>query len=196
MRGKLIALYGVNNLGKSTQAKMLVERLSASGKNAQYLKYPLYELGPSGPVIDAYLRGGNPHELSSREFQIMQVLNRTQYDAVLRERVENGEWIVVEDYVGTGLAWGIGAGVDATFLENLNEHLLQEDAAVLIDGERFLEGREEGHKHETDDTLTEQVRLVHQKLAQRRGWHAVKANQTREEVHEDIYSHIAHTLTV
>lgn len=190
MRGKLIALYGVNNLGKTTQAKLLVERLSRGGKNAHYLKYPIYDLVPSGLEIEAYLRGGNPLELSSREFQIVQILNRTQYDEHLRRRIEKGEWIVVEDYIGTGLAWGIGAEVEAGFLENLNKHLLVEDCAILIEGDRFLEGRESIHKHETDDVLTERVREVHQELADRLGWYKVQANKTREEVHENIWARV------
>ncbi len=32
MIGKLIVLYGTNNLGKTTQAKKLVERLNQEGK--------------------------------------------------------------------------------------------------------------------------------------------------------------------
>jgi thymidylate kinase len=190
MSGKLIALYGINNLGKSTQAKRLVERLAQEGKQAYYLKYPLYNLAPSGPLINSYLRNGNPHGLSPRESQIIYVMNRTQYDAALRARLASGEWIVVEDYVGTGVAWGVGTGVDEAFLQELNNHLLHEDLSLFMDGERFLDGKEEGHKHESDDALMAKVRETHQELATKQGWFMINANQSRDEVHEDIWKHV------
>ncbi|MDQ5927675.1 MAG: dTMP kinase [Patescibacteria group bacterium] len=190
MSGKLIALYGINNLGKSTQAKRLVERLIKEGKEAYYLKYPLYNLAPSGQMINGYLRNGNPYELSPREYQIVHVVNRTQYDAALRARLMSGEWIVVEDYVGTGMAWGVGAGVDEAFLQELNSHLLREDLPIFMDGERFMEAKEEGHKHETDDVLMAKVKEMHHTLAKKNGWFMVNANQTRDEVHEDIWKHV------
>lgn len=194
MRGKLIAIYGINNLGKTTQAKKLVERLVAEGHDAHYLKYPLYSFPPSGLIINGYLRNDNPHKLTAREFQIVHVLNRTQYDAALRARIDAGEWVVIEDYVGTGIAWGVGAGVDEAFLHELNSHLVREDIAILIDGERFLDGKEAGHKHEDDDAMMEKVRDVHHKLAKDEGWFMVPANGTREEVHDAVWKHIKRLL--
>ena len=108
--GKLIVLYGINNLGKSTQAKKLVERMNAEGYRAQYLKYPIYDLTPSGTMLNAYLREGNPHQLSPREAQLIYVLNRTQTEPVIKKKLKEGIHIVAEDYIGTGLAWGIGGG--------------------------------------------------------------------------------------
>jgi dTMP kinase len=194
MQGKLIALYGINNLGKSTQAKRLTERLQEEGKSAHYLKYPLYDLAPSGPLLNDYLRNGNPHALSPREFQIIHIINRTQYDAALRARLAGGEWVIVEDYVGTGIAWGVGAGVDEALLQELNSHLLREDLALFMDGERFLDGKEEGHTHEDDDALMERVRGVHSDLAQKRGWFMIDANQSRDDVHEAIWKHVKRLL--
>src|SRR3989344_1802759 len=127
MNGHLIVLYGINNLGKTTQAKLLVDRLQAAGKQAEYLKYALYNIEPSGALINDYLRKGNPYNFSAREFQLLQVLNRTQYDAELRAKLAAGQWLVAEDYVGTGIAWGMGAGVDRQLLEKLNQHLVKED---------------------------------------------------------------------
>jgi len=56
--------------------------------HAEYLKYAIYDLAPSGPLLNEYLRKGNPHDLSPREFQLLQVLNRTQYQPLLQEKLE------------------------------------------------------------------------------------------------------------
>lgn len=190
MKGKLIVLYGINNLGKTTQSRLLVERLQAEGLRASYVKYALYDLEPSGPMINAYLRLGNPYQLSPREYQILHTLNRTQYDGELRSRLDSGEWIVAEDYVGTGIAWGMGAGVDRNFLEQLNSHLVREDMGFFFQGQRFLEARETNHKHETDDELMQRVAHSHEILAQYYNWIPIQANDTIEQIRDSVWNHV------
>lgn len=187
MQGKFIVFYGINNLGKTTQAKKLIERLEKEGYKAEYLKYAIYDLEPSGPILNDYLREGNPFNLSAREFQIFQSLNRTQYEPTLKEKLENGIMVIAEDYVGTGIAWGMGAGVDKNFLEKINSHLLKEDLGILFDGERFMEGVEDGHKHETDDEFTAKVRKIHLDLGEEYGWTKINANDGIDNIHEKIW---------
>lgn len=185
--GKLIVLYGINNLGKTTQARLLVERLQREGNQAEYLKYGIYNLQPSGPLLDDYLRHGNPLNLTPREFQIIHVLNRTQYQPVLESKLASGIHIVAEDYIGTGIAWGMGAGVDENFLKQMNVHLIHEDLTFLFQGQRFSDGIEAAHKHEQDNELTEKVRLAHEKLADEFGWIRINANRSIEEISQEIW---------
>ncbi len=189
-KGKLIVFYGINNLGKTTQIELLIPKLKALGIIASYLKYGVYDLKPSGEMLNEYLRKGNPYEFSPREFQMCHALNRTQYEPTLKQRLESGEWIIAEDYKGTGIAWGVGAGVDKNFLLRLNSHLLEEDMAILFDGERFISGIEADHKHEQDHELTSKVRAVHLELAEVYGWPIINANQPVEEVHNQLWNMI------
>jgi thymidylate kinase len=187
MEGQFIVFYGINNLGKTTQAKKLVERLIEQGHQAEYLKYAIYNLEPSGPVLNGYLREGNPFNLSAREFQIFQALNRTQYETTLKQKLENGIIVVAEDYTGTGIAWGMGADIDKAFLEKINSHLLREDLAILFDGDRFMQGVEDGHKHETDDEFTNKVRKIHNNLGEEYGWKKINANDDIDSIHKKIW---------
>ena len=187
MTGKFIVFYGVNNLGKSTQAKLLVEKLAARGLAAEYLKYPLYDLAPSGPLLNQYLRQSNPFNLSPREAQLLYAMNRWQYQNELKAKLAAGAWLVAEDYTGTGLAWGVGAGVDEKFLLTVNDGLVVEDLAILFDGQRFLEAVESGHQHETDNELTAKVRAAHHYFGERFRWPLVNANLSIEEVAEKIW---------
>ncbi|HPD08036.1 hypothetical protein KBI31_01955 [Patescibacteria group bacterium] len=187
MSGKLIVLYGINNIGKTTQAQLLVNRLQAAGYLASYLKYPLYELRPSGPLLNDYLRAGNPWKLSAREAQIIYALNRFQYQEELERELASGQWIVAEDYVGTGLAWGWGAGVDLDFLEAINQGLHQPDLALWLDGERFSSGIEANHKHEGDEELMTKVCACHRELAKRYGWLRFRANQSRKTLNDELW---------
>jgi dTMP kinase len=186
VKGKFIVLYGINNLGKTTQAKMLVQWLNAQGIFAEYLKYAMYDLEPTGPRLNAYLRKENPEQLIPQQFQELQVQNRADYQPFLEEKLQRGIWVVAEDYVGTGIAWGVGAGVDQSFLEGINSHLLKEDLAFFFDGERFTSGIEKVHTHEQNDELTKKVRAVHQDLAQKYAWIPIDANATIEEIQEKL----------
>lgn len=190
-RGKLIALYGINNLGKTTQAKLLIGRIQSEGLRQHtqvlYMKYPLYDHLPTGPIINGYLRKGNPYGLDPTSFQLLQSTNRLHYDHVLRALLDAGTWIVAEDYRGTGIAWGIGAGVNQELLEELNNPLVGEDVSILMDGERFLDSVEKGHRHETDSDLISRVRAIHLRLASKFGWTIISANRSVEEIHEEIW---------
>lgn len=193
-QSKFIVLYGINNLGKTTQAEKLVKRLQQHGHSAEYIKYALYALEPSGTFLNEYLRKGNPFRLSAREFQIIQALNKTQYQPQLIEKLESGTCIVAEDYVGTSLAWGIGTGVSEEFLTKLNNHLIKESIAILLDGKRFKHATENNHTHETDEALIERVRKIHLQLAKKYRWHIINANQTVEDVHKQIWEKVQTVL--
>jgi dUTP pyrophosphatase len=195
-RGKFIVLYGINNLGKTTQAKMLVHKLITHGARAEYIKYPIYDLAPSGVVLNNYLRGGNFFNLSAREAQIFYAANRTQYEKELIKKLEAGITIIAEDYTGTGLAWGIGAGVDELFLKYINSHLLKENLAFLFDGERFTRATERGHKHETNNELLNEVRRVHLKLGKEFNWKKINANLSVEEIHQQLWSEILKIIKI
>lgn len=182
-RGKFIVLYGSNNLGKTTQAKMLVDALTLRGVNARYLKYPVYDLPTTGPIINSILRHGV--SMSAEELQRVFAQNRRDYEPRLVEDLENGIWRVAEDYTGTGIAWGMTHGVSFAALEEMNRGLLKEDLAILLDGERFTSGIERGHRHEegADWNLNRRIFLG---LMVMYRWELVNNNGTENEVHSRI----------
>jgi thymidylate kinase len=189
--GKFIVIYGVNNLGKSTQIKKLIERLRSMRIIVEYLKYAIYDLEPSGPIINGYLREGNPYDLIPREFQIIQALNRTQYEPTLKAKLNSGTWIIAEDYAGSAMMWGMAAGVDRDFLIRTNNHLLQPDLAFLLHGQRFLKSIEAKHIHEQDSGLTDKAAPACEDLAILLDWKKILANQTEDQVAADIWKEIA-----
>lgn len=188
-KGKLIAVYGINGIGKTTQVDLLVEYLRSKGLNANRLKVPVYDLEPEGPFINKYLRDpefrlANPK--TTHELQYLYMLNRLRYKDVLEERLASGEWVVVEDYTGTGIAWGLTWGGDLNFLERINKGLIQEDISILMDGERFLSAVEKGHRNEGNDERIILCKNFLRLLAGRYNWHIAYANESIDNVQENI----------
>ena len=180
-----IVIYGINNIGKSTQAKRLVDWLNKNGYAAEYLKYPIYD-SPTGQQISGILRSGKEQGMDELAFQTLYYQNRKEFEPELRKKLSQGIIIVAEDYIGTSLAWGSAKGADYAALKKLNSGLLREEVAILLDGTRFTKAIEKGHLHESDAKLVAQVRKRHLDIAKELGWKKVDANQPAEKVSADI----------
>lgn len=186
MRGKFIVFYGINNIGKTTQAKMLVDYLNNRGIPAEYVKYAIYDLEPVGKLINDYLREGNPYNFSPRELQLLHYIDRISFQKTLEKKVDSGINIIAEDYFGTAIAWGMGAGVDKKLLEYLYSFVYKEDLAILFAGKRFPNAVESKHKHENDKNLLNRVSKIHLRLGKKYGWENINANMSIDEIHRDI----------
>lgn len=184
-QGKLIVIYGVNNIGKTTQAKKIADWLNSKGKKAEYLKYPVYN-SPTGERINGILREGKEKNISETQLQTIFYYNRKEFEPVLKEKLRMGTTVIAEDYIGTSLAWGSAKGADDSYLKKLNSDLIKEDLCILMDGKRFLKGKEENHIHEENNELIEKVRNKFLKLAKENKWIKVNANRAIEQVFEDI----------
>jgi len=226
MTGKFIAVYGINNIGKSTQTSLLVQKLVGRGVHVEYFKYPLYDLDPTGKMLNEILRGKQKRsvqsvieffegtkvrrpnskrkpaisfrrqsittkelrqKVSEEELQMWYSLNRYQFDPQIRKKLASGVSIVAEDYTGTGLAWGAAKGANLDWLENVNKFLQKPDLEILIDGERFLAGKEKVHLHESSDRLIAKARNSFLKLGKKYDWRKVNANRSIEIVAEEIW---------
>jgi len=193
-KGKFIIIYGANNLGKSTQARLLVKAIRKSGKKAEYIKYPIYDSEPSGKLINEYLRKGNPYNFSPREFQLIHFIDRINFEPTLKDKLEKGINIVAEDYFGTAIAWGTAAGVSKKLLEYLNKFIFKENIAFLFDGKRFEHSEEKNHKHEKDRELMNKVKKTHLQIGKKYGWKKVDANLPIEELHAIIWKEVKKIL--
>lgn len=189
--GRFIVIYGPNNLGKSTQISNLANRLlTVSNKVVKY-KYALYDLEPTGPLINNYLR--HP-ELLDREYTVSEMQsvwaqNRRDFQNTLVELLNYGFHVVVEDYLGTSIAWGMTFGVDRSVLEKYNSDLIIPDISINLDGERFTGSIERGHRHEdTVEDIWDKNRKIHLQLAKDYGWKLINANQTVDKVGQDIWN--------
>jgi len=179
-KGKFITFYGINNIGKSTHARILVDKLKNEGFDPVYVKFPIYDLEPTGPYLNKVLRKGD-QPLSEEELQLWFTINRHQFEAELKKMLMEGKTVIAEDYIGTGLAWGMAKGCDEDWLEQINRYLIRSDMAILIDGERTKQAIEKGHIHETDDNLMKKARKTHMYMAKKYAWYIIKLQEHKED---------------
>lgn len=187
-RGTFITLYGINNIGKTTHAKRLVARLKREGKSAVYVKYPVYSQKPTGPFLNSILRRRAAQKMPEEELQLWFVLNRYQFQPKLKKLFEKGTIVVAEDYIATGIAWGIAKGAKLAELEVMNKFLVQPDVAILLDGKRKESAREARHIHEKNETLLQKCQKVYRKLAKRYGWKVVAIDPDKDVTAARIWS--------
>jgi dTMP kinase len=192
-KGKFIVIYGINGTGKSTQVKNTIDYLERKKIKVQYLKYPIYDLRPEGPFIDKYLRDEkfrkkNPQ--TTEQLQTKYAKNRKRFEGKLKNILAKGTWVVAEDYLGTGIAWGLTWGADLEYLEDINRNLLQPDLTILLHGKRFLTALEKGHRNESNEEKMSISKNFHRLLACRYDWKLIDSNQEIKEVSRDIQKQI------
>lgn len=196
-KGKFIAIYGINGIGKTTQTEMVVSYLQNQGLKVSRLKYPVYDLEPEGPFIYKYLRDPQfrlENELTTDDLQQKYADNRARYEEELKKRLDSGEWIVAEDYIGTGIAWGLTWGGNLEYLESINKDLFPAELSILMHGKRFNTAIEKDHRNEMEEERINICKNFHLLLSGRYNWEIVDANQSVEKVTEDIIKRIRKIL--
>jgi len=193
-KGLFIAIYGINNIGKSTHARRLVKRLIREGYDAIYLKYPIYDLEPTGPAINSILRSGGEQKVSEQELQTLFMKNRRDFESTLKNMLAEGKLVVAEDYTGTGLAWGTAKGLSQDFMEELNHGLLKEDLAILITGRRDIRAVEKTHIHERNEALIEKVGNILLRLAEKFSWSRVELQDEIDDTARIIWEKVVRFL--
>jgi thymidylate kinase len=185
--GKYVAFYSSNNRGKTSLLRELQMLLVQNDIPHVRLKYPLYGLESSGPLINGYLRAGNPLGISPGEIQVLYSKNRIQFQPAIELFLQAGFLILSEDYSGTGLVWGLATGVDRRKLESMETEMIKPDLSFLVTGERFMSGKETGHAHEDNKTLMDRAEEIHLSLAEELGWIKIINNKLPDELAKDVW---------
>ncbi len=186
-KGLFIAVYGVNNIGKSTHCRILCERLKREGYDVVSLKYPIYDLDPTGTKLNSILRGQGGQQIPEKDLQTLFTQNRRDFEPRLRAYLEEGKVVVAEDYTGTGIAWGMAKGLDLEFMETLNSGLMKEDFSLLMTGYRDPRATEKYHIHEQNTELLASVSKIFVQLGERYKWQKIEIQQNIPDTAELIW---------
>ena len=219
--GKLIVIEGTDGSGKSTQFKLLTQRLEQEGREFQKLVFPQYA-EPSSALIRMYLGGEfgtKPSDVNAYAASSFYAVDRyASYKKVWGEFYENGGLVVSDRYTTSNAvhqASKVEGEEQKQFLKWLYEFEYDQlglpcpDLILYLDvptdfTEKMMRRREADTNtnadiHEKDMEYLATCRRTGRAAAKYYGWtviECVRDGQMRsiEDIHEEIYRHVAECL--
>ncbi len=182
----LIAIEGLDQSGKETQAQLLRDRLRAGGARSRVVSFPDY--GTSiGEEIARALQGERDYD--PEVMQLLYVANRYERKADIVRWRDAGLVLVFDRYTASSVAYGEAQGLDPSWLTALQQFLPRPELTILLDiapetaVERKATGRD---RYEQDLALLGRVRDSYLQQATDQGWSRVDGQQPRAVVAEEI----------
>ena len=219
--GKLIVIEGTDGSGKSTQFRLLTERLSREGKEFQRLVFPQYA-EPSSALIRMYLGGefgSNPADVNAYAASAFYAVDRyASYKKVWGNWYEEGGLVISDRYTTSNAVHQASKEPESqqgTFLNWLYEFeygklgLPRPDLIIYLDvptdfTEQMMRKREADTNtsadiHEKDMTYLATCRRTGKAAAEFYGWTVISCvrdgkMRSIEDIHDEIYRHVAAAL--
>lgn len=197
--GRLIALEGIDGCGKSTQARLLADRLGA-----------LLTFEPGDTAVGASLRqlvlDPNRGSVAPRTEALLMASDRAQHVIdVVRPALEAGTWVVTDRYAASTLAYqGYGRGLDLMDLARIMEWAtagLAPDLYVLVEvdmavGRARRQGSTSDRMEREDEKFRQRVADGYRHLADRQDtpWLVVDGTGSVEAVAAAVWAGVREQL--
>lgn len=219
--GKLIVIEGTDGSGKSTQFRLLTDRLESEQVKFQKLVFPQYS-EPSSALIRMYLGGEfgkSPSDVNAYAASAFYSVDRyASYRKVWGKWYEEGGLVVSDRYTTSNAVHQASKEPEdkrEVFLNWLYDFeydklgLPRPDLVIYLDvptdfTEKMLRHREtETHTHadihEQDMQYLATCRRMGRAAAEHYGWTVIRcvrdgAMRSMEDIHEEIYRHVAACL--
>lgn len=219
--GKLIVLEGTDGSGKSTQFKLLTQRLEAQGIDFRHAVFPRYS-EPSSALIRMYLGGefgSNPSDVNSYAASAFYAVDRyASYKQDWGNWYQQGGLVLCDRYTTSNAVHQASKEPPEkreAFLHWLYEfeydqlELPKPDLIIYLDvptdfTERLMRSREEktgthADIHEKDMAYLVTCRNAGRDAAAYYGWTVIDcvkdgAMRSIEDIHEEIFSYVAKLL--
>ncbi|MHB9093745.1 MAG: dTMP kinase [Eubacteriales bacterium] len=165
MKGKFITFEGPDGAGKTTQMKMLGERLETLGKKV------VYSREPGGTRISEEIRKVllNPSniEMVDRTEALLYAAARAQHvEELIRPALEDSKFVLCDRFTDSTVAYqGFGRGIDMDLLNKLNSMAtagIVPDLTIILDIDPALGIRRISEKRVTDSGMEkDRIELEH-----------------------------------
>ena len=219
--GKLIVIEGTDGSGKSTQFKLLTERVAKEGREFQRLVFPQYQ-EESSALIRMYLGGQfgtKPSDVNAYAASAFYAVDRyASYKKVWGQWYENGGLVLSDRYTTSNAVHQASKEpeeMQAEFLQWLYEFeydrlgLPAPDLVIYLDvptdfTEKMMRSREAATNthadiHEQDLKYLATCRRTGKAAAKFYNWTIINcvrdgAMRSIEDIHEEIYRHVLNCL--
>lgn len=204
MAGRFLVLEGIDGCGKSTQLKQLAQWLPVSGLMPEGATLHLTR-EPGGTPLGQALRELllHPPEASAPSPTaelLLYAADRAQHvEQLIRPALDRGDWVLSDRFSGSTLAYqGHGRGLDASIIRDLERIAtagVTPDLTLWLDLPIAVSLRrrqaQTADRIEAEGTaFLARVAEGFRSLAAERGWAAVAADRTPDQVQQDIRAQV------
>ena len=204
MAGRFLVLEGIDGCGKSTQLKQLAQWLPVSGLMPEGATLHLTR-EPGGTPLGQALRELllHPPEASAPSPTaelLLYAADRAQHvEQLIRPALDRGDWVLSDRFSGSTLAYqGHGRGLDASIIRDLERIAtagITPDLTLWLDLPIAVSLRrrqaQTADRIEAEGTaFLARVAEGFRSLAAERGWAAVAADRTPDQVQQDIRAQV------
>jgi dTMP kinase len=182
----LIAIEGLDQSGKQTQAELLRDHLKQDGHKARVVSFPDY--GTSiGEEIARALQG--ERDYGADVMQLLYVANRYERKPDLLRWLEGGLVLVCDRYTASSVAYGEAQDLDPQWLVEIQRFLPPAALTILLDiAPDTAVGRKavDRDRYERDLAMQERVRASYRRQASANGWIVIDGERSKEEIAADV----------
>ena len=192
-RGAFIVIEGLDGSGKTTQARLLVQKLRSS-HNA------VYTTEPSRGKIGSFIRECCLFEekrLDSATEALLFAADRIEHiQNEVVPALNKGLLVISDRYLYSSLAYQGSTGLSLEWIEAINKHALKPDLAVFIDVAPETVMQRLNRKKSVMETLEtqRQVREVYLKFVANDDMVRIDGDKLVAELSEALYSRVLHFL--
>ena len=188
MIGVLVNLEGIDGCGKSTQSKLLREKLKEEGEKVIILKEPTKR--PHGQKLWDVLHG--KRKASNEEILELFVLDRKQHvEEKIQPALDDGTVVLMDRYYYSSMAYQVAGGIDVEEIREKHVFAPRPDVVLIFDLpvsvalERVKE-HSDADEFEKDEHL-EKVRTAYLDLENDPLVRIVDATGTPEEIFGNVW---------
>jgi len=188
MIGVLVNLEGIDGCGKSTQSKLLLEKLEGEGENVIILKEPTKR--PHGQKLWDVLHG--KRKASNEEILELFVLDRKQHvEEKIQPSLDDGAVVLMDRYYYSSMAYQVAGGIDVEEIREKHIFAPKPDVVLIFDlpvsvALERVKGHSDADEFEKEEHL-EKVREAYLDLENDPLVRIVDATGTPEEIFGNVW---------
>ena len=184
----LVNLEGIDGCGKSTQSKLLLEKLEGEGEKVLILKEPTKR--PHGQKLWDVLHG--KRKASNEEILELFVLDRKQHvEEKIQPSLDDGAVVLMDRYYYSSMAYQVAGGIDVEEIREKHIFAPKPDVVLIFDlpvsvALERVKGHSDADEFEKEEHL-EKVREAYLDLENDPLVRIVDATGTPEEIFGNVW---------
>ena len=188
----LVNLEGIDGCGKSTQSKLLLEKLEGEGEKVIILKEPTKR--PHGQKLWDVLHG--KRKATNEEILELFVLDRIQHvEEKIQPALDDGTVILMDRYYYSSMAYQVAGGIDVEEIREKHAFAPKPDIVLIFDlpvsiALERVKGHSDADEFEKEEHL-EKVREAYLNLENDPLVRIVDATGTPEEIFGNVWKSVS-----